>query len=234
MTSYTNLGSDVLMRGPAFWSKYNGSRDNNAGVEQTIITVYEPGAIATLVTNAIYSGTSTATGTTNSLTLTGANVTSGVATFAVPQAITINATGDASGLTFTIAGTDLYAVAMTEAIIGATGTSAVGVKAFLTVSSVSITASTPGLVQIGGSSVYGLPVRAATKGKFLGVYMDGGPMPGATLVAGLAATGASTATTADVRGTWTPTTAANATRIFSVMLMPDPTTTQSLFGTAQA
>jgi hypothetical protein len=221
--------SDGLRTGDVFYGRANSDR----GTPMPSLFVKEFGAIATLDADGIcVAATATAAAT---LAATGALVSGGVATFDVARAVSLTATGNNSTVTFTITGTDEYGAAMTEAIVGPNATTVTGVKAFKTVSSVACSAATVSAISAGSADKFGFPVRVGDKGKVLAVSVDGITETTLTLVAGFAATGTSTATTADVRGTFVPGTAANgAKRFTALLLVGDNSTKTGTYGADQA
>lgn len=241
-TYHTISYADKVYAGKAYNPRYQaavqavvGNGFTSDAVEWMPIRAVQLGQVATAATNAIYSGTSTATGTSNSLTITGSTVTNSVATFAAARAVFITCTGDNSGLTFNFSGTDLYGYQMTAALVGPTGTGGTTtLKAFLTVSGCTITASTSGLVQIGTSNTLGFPFRVANAGEIQCVSVDGVPVS-LTVVAAVATTVVSSATTGDVRGTFISGTAPNGTRYISTyQILTVQGSATMVFGVAQA
>ena len=124
--------------------------------------------------------------------------------------------------TVTIRGTDEFGVAMTETI-SANGTTIVnGKKAFKTVISDTTSATFAGNLSIGQLATFGLPFfLAGGTGAGMG-YVIKEATDGATPTAGTAAGGDltnATATTGDVRGTWTPNTAADGAKVFEAVIL---------------
>lgn len=230
--------SDTMRNGPAYYAAAAQSDGGELGFALPKVAVKEFGAITTLDADGITaaaSATAPAAGGVN-LSATGVLVSGGVATFDVPRNVTILATGNAATTTFRITGTDQYGQAQTETITATTSTAVAGVKAFKTVTAVTLTStsSVAGGVTTGTGDVFGLPHHIADKGKILAFTVDGVAAPAPTIVAGFTATGTSTATTADVRGTITATTASNGTIRFSVMYVVNPTSKETLYGAAPA
>lgn len=230
MSRHTITHAAQVYRGDAYYSAY--SPDGRRGWEMPKLQTVEFGQVDTLDADGVCVNAS-ATGAAT-LPATGALVSGGVATFDIARNVTITSTGDESGITFTVTGTDHYGETLVEAVTGPNNTTVNGVKAFKTVTSVAVDgATTSSAVDVGMGDVMGLPFRLNDLGKFLGLYIDGDPV-GSTPVAGFSAAGTSTATTADVRGTVTATTAPNGTRYFSaLMIINDDSTKANLFGAAQ-
>ena len=219
--------ADSLFAGAAQYNAYNGGK---RGIEWPHLVPIEFGAVDTLDADGICVA-ATATAAT-ALSATGALVSGGVATFDIARVIRLTSTSNQSARTFTIAGTDKYGETLVENIVGPNNTTDDGQKAFKTVTSVTPDAAMTGNITVGSNDVWGLPFRMADVGKFFGMCLDGDAVT-TTLAAALSATAVSTATTADVRGTVIPGTAANGTRIFTAMLIVDHTSKALAFGVAQ-
>jgi hypothetical protein len=231
-TRHTITRANEAYRGDVLYQKY--TPDGRAGVLMPNSFVVEFGTVTTADPDGIVDFLNpTAAGT---LSMSGALVSGGVATLDVARAVRITSTGNESGLTFTVSGTDHYGETMTEAITGPNATTADGVKAFKTVNSIHISGDlTATGVDIGTNTILGVPVRIKDKGKVLGFFVDGVPESTLTVVAGLAATGTSTATTADARGTLKPNTAPNGSKYMTAMLLTDGNAVKAnVFGAAQA
>jgi hypothetical protein len=90
------------------------------------------------------------------LTLDGAYVSGGVATFPFPTAVTFTSISNLSTVTFTVVGTDAGGVYQTEAIVGPNNTTVTGTKTFKTVTSIAVataTTFTTQTVDAGGAAV---------------------------------------------------------------------------------
>jgi len=153
------------------------------------------------------------------MTINGALASGGVATFDVPRNVVGAWTNTA---TLTVTGTDEYGKTIVET--SASGTSMAGVKAFKTITSVvpsaNITSAT-----VGSGDVLGLPIHVpkATTGYILKEIQDDALATAGTVVAGLAKNTESTATTADVRGTYDPNAACDGAKAFTLIaVVPDP------------
>ena len=210
----------------------NGSSVNGNGVAIRTQYIQELGAVDTLDADGICVA-ATATGAAT-LSATGALVSGGVATFDVPRAVTLTSTGNNAAVVFTVTGTDKHGNAVVETITGINNSSVAGKKAFKTVTSIASSAAVVGSLTAGTNNVLGFDYRLDNKGECLGVYVDGVPETTLTLVTGFSATGTSTATTADVRGTFTPNTAPNGAKYFTaVMALDDDLSITELNGAAQ-
>jgi hypothetical protein len=174
-------------------------------------------------------GVSTATPTSGAYTLNGAAVSGGVAVFDVPRNVTF---APPAGVTFTgatITGKDLYENTMIETVAANSGAGTVvaGIKAFKTVTAIAPTSTQTGTIvtgTVGFGDVLGVPVRIPTVGVIIRELEDGATAVAGTFVGGLDQNTASTATTADVRGTYDPNSACNGTKAFELIVaLSDPT-----------
>ena len=166
------------------------------------------------------------------------NVSGGVVTFDVPRNATFNTTTgvNLTAKTLSLAGTDLYGVAMSEHIIGPNGSLSpgVGVKAFKTLTSGSVSSSISAAVSIGFGTKLGLPFAITGKRDVLAFYTDDTLEISSTFV-GAVTTSPATVSTGDVRGTVDPTTAPNGTRDFTIHFVAlDVDTKTNLYGVTQA
>ncbi len=163
-----------------------------------------------------------AVGGAGNLTLNGALVSGGVATFDVPRAVEVDSSnaGDTTQ-TATVTGTDEYGVAMTEDIAFNGTTAVAGQKAFKTVTQVAIDAALAGNATCGTTDVLGLPLALADTGFVLAELENNQAATAGTVVA--ADGSAATATTNDVRGTYDPNSACDGSKAFTLICaLPDP------------
>ena len=165
-------------------------------------------------------GTGTITGYTNPTTyiLTAVTATSATLTTTAGAAVVTTA-GTPTGLTYTlgvapvtvtVTGYDLYGQPMSEAITSsaAVSTAVNGKKAFLQVTSVSVSGATGTALTVGTTDILGLPVRVFNIAYIASVKSNNTLAQDAgTFVA--ADTATATTTTGDVRGTYVPATASN-------------------------
>ena len=127
----------------------------------------------------------------------------------------------------TVTGTDVFGNVMVEN--SASGTSMAGKKAFKTVTAVDVSVDVTGAT-VGTGDVLGVPVYLSAGANVLKELEDNAAATAGTIVAGLSPATASTATTADVRGTYDPNSACNGVKAFDLICaLPDP----SFAGTAQ-
>lgn len=166
-------------------------------------------------------------GSATNFTIGGAAASGGVATLDVPRNVTLTvATTDHSAKTITVYGTDEYGNAMVESRAGPNANTVQLAKAFKTVTRVASSAAiaTNG-ISVGFGDVLGLPIYVGTTA-VLKEVQDGAAATAGTLVGGLSPLTKSTATTADVRGTYDPNAACDGAKVFElVVLAADPTFT---------
>ena len=145
-------------------------------------------------------------------TINGASASGGVATFDYCRNVTI-VTSNAGNTTqtVTVTGTDYYGQAQTETMTCNGTTTVAGKKGFVTITNVAVSAALTGNLSVGNGDVFGLPYKVTDAGYLLRTGWAGAVADNAgTFVA--ADTATATATTGDVRGTFSPTTAANGSR----------------------
>lgn len=146
-------------------------------------------------------------------TINGASASGGVATLDVARAVNVDSTGAGDTTqTVTVTGTDYWGQAQTEAI-ALNGTTAVaGKKAFKTITQVAVSAAMAGNLTVGSTDVFGLPYRVTDAGYILRSGWAGALADDAGTFVAADTTSPATATTGDVRGTYTPSSAANGSR----------------------
>ena len=123
--------------------------------------------------------------------------------------VTITSAADESAVTFTIFGWDTYGMAMVENIAGPNATTTLGVKAFKYIQAVYANAAVANNTSIGYGNVFGLPYYISN-GNYIFAQKYNGALDAGTIVVGARA--AATATTGDVRGTYTPATNADSVK----------------------
>lgn len=150
------------------------------------------------------------------LLINGALASGGVCVLDVPRNV-IADSGGADTAVITITGTDEYGAVMKENITlnGTTGVS--GKKAFKTITAVASSATITNGFFLGTGDVLGLPVFLPNSAYVLYDLEDSAAVTDGTYVAGL--TTDSTATSADVRGTYDPNSACNGDKNFSIVLL---------------
>jgi hypothetical protein len=123
----------------------------------------------------------------------------------VPRAIRVVAAG-ANTATYTISGYDVYGQAMTQTIAAPSTSTVTTTKAFKVITSITnanATAGTNGLT-VGTTDVFGLPVAVTNVAYILSVKWNSTLASDAGTFVAAVATSPATATTGDVRGTYTP------------------------------
>ncbi len=149
----------------------------------------------------------------------------------VPRCVTITSSGTTDTTQVaTFTGGDVYGIPLVEAVT-LNGTFTVsGLKAFKTVSKVAMNALTIGNVTAGSGDKFGLPYRINKKGS-VQAFWDATWSLGTPTVA---VTSTATATTGDVRGTYLPATASDATRTLALWIyMDDVDSNNGLYGVDQ-
>jgi len=92
-------------------------------------------------------------GGSQDLTLNGTYVEGNVATMDVPRPVIITSTGDDSGRTFTVTGTNTYGDTISETITGPNASTARGVRHFKTITSVAIDDDSAGIITVGSDHI---------------------------------------------------------------------------------
>lgn len=220
----TNNTGSTLAAGTEVWMQFDRMGDDDDA------EMASPGAMTALETIVINLGApdvadpdgicQSQSGAAGALTLNGALVSGGVATFDKPRNVVVDS-GGADTAVLTITGTDEYGNTVVEALT-LNGTTAVpGKKAFKTVTSVVSSATISNGAFVGTGDVLGLPVFLESAGHVLKELEDGAAATAGTLAAGITAT--PTATTGDVRGTYDPNSACDGAKAFQlVALLADP------------
>lgn len=158
--------------------------------------------------------------------------------FDVPRAVSLSSTGNLSGINFTISGYDIYGQAMTQLRAGPNNNTVNTLKAFWQVTQIAASAAVGTDVTAGTANIYGLPIIVSDAGYLSRVgWAETLAEDAGTFVAAVA-TDPATNATGDVRGTYTPSSAANGTRRLVVgILLPSSvfnTNRAGAFGVTQA
>lgn len=202
MPKHTISHADEFYVGNAYEAAVAGDR---RGVPLTPIVLVDLGIPAAAAANAVSLSQSVSSGVAALL-----NGALG-ATLDVPRTLVGAWTNTAI---LTVTGRDKYGKLMVES--SASGTSFTGVKAFKTIISAVFNASVTGAT-IGTGALLGLPYRLGGKYDILAGYMDSTlEHASSTVVAGVATT--PSATSGDVRGTYSPATAPNGSRQYRVWM----------------
>jgi hypothetical protein len=139
----------------------------------------------------------------------------------VPRNIILTSAGNDSGITFSVVGMDVYGNTVKETITGANAGIAAGKKAFSSITSIAASAASADTVKIGWGNVLGLPAFLPNAKHILAEFQDGAAATAGTTVAGVQSK--PTATTGDVRGTYVPNAAPDATKAYGLLVaLPDP------------
>jgi hypothetical protein len=152
-------------------------------------------------------------------TFTGALAVNGAVTLDVPRNVVAAWTGTA---VMTVTGFDEYGALVVES--SASGTSFTGKKAFSRITRVAVSANVTACT-VGTGNVLGLPMRlpGTALAYVLKELEDNAVASPGTVVGGLAQGTKSTATTADVRGTYAPASTPDGNKTFAlVVAVPDP------------
>ncbi len=132
----------------------------------------------------------------------------------VPRALEFTAVPGTGATTMVIQGWDMYEQPMTEHVnvaanSGMSNVTTVGNKAFMYVESINSGSGTTANISVGGSDTYGFPYLISTGNYLLSAFWKQASDAG-TLVLG-STTNPATATSGDVRGTYTPDTSSAPT-----------------------
>lgn len=141
----------------------------------------------------------------------------------VPRNITETGVAGTIAHNLTVTGKDEYGNTLIETITGAVGATIVaGKKAFKSITSIAVSGGTTGTVSVGWGNVLGLPFFLQDGDFLLKEMQDDAPAVAGTFVN--ADQAKPTATTGDVRGTYTPNAAADGLKAFRlVVTVTDPT-----------
>lgn len=159
-------------------------------------------------------------------TINGTKATSGVAALGAQTGRAVNVVSSNAGdttQTVTVRGKDIYGQNMAETIALNGTTTVSGKKAFYTVTSVAVSAALAGNLSVGDTTIIGLPVYLQNAVHIIKEVQDGAAATAGTTVAGLGIATAPSATSADVRGTYTPNSAPDGTKGYQLLMaLPEP------------
>jgi hypothetical protein len=154
----------------------------------------------------------------------------------IARAVRIVSAGNDSAATFVVRGYDIYGYPMQETITGANAGTATGKKAFKYIASITPAGTLSGsAATVGTTDVFGLPIRADYVNE-TEINMADAWITAATGFLAAVTTNPATATTGDVRGTYTLQTASDGTRrlaIFQTPLITNISSITGLFGITQ-
>jgi hypothetical protein len=155
----------------------------------------------------------------------------------ISRAVRIVSGGDDSGGTFTVRGYDIYDYPVTETITGAAIGTATGKKAFKYIASITPAGTLSGTaITVGTTDVIGLPFRADFVNE-TELSVNGAWVTASTGFTAAVTTSPATATTGDVRGTYTLQTAStggtNRLGFYQTPILANISTAAGLFGVTQ-
>ena len=136
----------------------------------------------------------------------------------VPRAVSVTQVAAGTARVFTVTGTDYYGQAMSEAITSVAGSTVNGKKAFFQITSIAVSGATTTAVTVGTADVFGAPVKFSNKGYIARCGWDDTLAEDAATVVDAVSTTPST-TTGDVRGTVTPSSAADGAKRLVVAIL---------------
>lgn len=220
----TNSGASTWPAGTAFIFQFDEAGVLNA-ITRNNVKLYEPCYLALVDLGSPIAGAANSVATSQAITAVGAGAningalaSGGVADLGLTGRNVVAAwTGTA---VMTVVGKDIFGATISES--SASGTSFTGKKAFKTVTSVKVSADVTGAT-VGTGNVLGLPVRLPAAGNILRELENGGTATAGTTVAALASSTPSSATSADVRGTYVPNSTPDGSKGFQLICaLPDP------------
>ncbi len=158
-------------------------------------------------------------------------------TKALARTVQIQSSGDDHSATATVRGFDVYSYPVTETITLTNTSTATGKKAFKYILSITLAGTLSGSnVSAGQSDIIGLMLRSDLYQLSTFYWPDATLISSSTGFTAAVTTSPATATTGDVRGTYTLQTASNATRrlvIFNTLSVGNVGTTTGLTGVTQ-
>lgn len=220
----TNAGASTWPAGAKFAFQFDQSGAYNI-VSRNNVPLYEPVHLQLVDLGSPIAGAANSIATSQAITLVGAGATingalgsGGVADLGLTGRNVVAAwTGTA---VMTVTGTDIFGAALVER--SASGTSLTGKKAFKTVTSVTVSADVTAAT-VGTGNVLGLPVRLPGAGYILRELESGATATAGTTVGALASSTPSSATSADIRGTYVPNSTPDGSKGFQLICaLPDP------------
>jgi hypothetical protein len=205
----------------------NNGTASQPGVYMSPINVYDIVPVALDADGICAQQTLAAAG--NAL-LNGALASGGTVTLDVPRNVIVDAAGAATAV-LTVTGTDVYGIPMSEAITLNGATAVAGKKAFKTITRIAASIAATDFF-VGTGDVFGLPIRADSR-NYVQTAWGGAFVTTGTFAAADAT--AATTTTGDVRGTFAPADAADASkRLTLYVFVADDDTQTGLYGVTQA
>jgi hypothetical protein len=220
----TNAGASTWPAGTNFIFQFDEAGDGNA-VSRSGVELYDPLSVVLVDLGSPIAGDADGICASQAITavgvgglLNGALLSGGVMDLGLTGRNVVAAwTGTA---VMTVTGKDIFGATVVES--SASGTSFTGKKAFKTVTSVKVSADVTAAT-IGTGNVLGLPVRLPAAGNIIRELENGATASAGTTVGALASSTKSTATTADVRGTYVPNSTPDGSKGFQLICaLPDP------------
>lgn len=220
----TNAGTSTWAAGTNFMLQLDEAGAKNAE-QRGGVDLYDPLCLVLVDLGSPIAGAANSVATSQAITLVGAGGTingalasGGVADLGLTGRNVVAAwTGTA---VMTVTGKDIFGNTIVES--SASGTSLTGKKAFKTITSVKVSADVTAAT-VGTGNVLGLPVRLPAAGNILRELENGATATAGTTVGALASSTKSTATTADVRGTYVPNSTPDGSKGFQLICaLPDP------------
>ena len=138
---------------------------------------------------------------------------------AISRAVSITSGANLSGMTFAVAGYDLFGYPLAETITGPNNTTVNGAKAFKYIASVTPSGTSGSTASIGTADIFGFPLRADAF-SYVPIYWNNALITAATGFVAAVTTDPATATTGDVRGTYAVQTASDGTKRLQVFWRP--------------
>jgi len=183
------------------------------GVNETALVEINLGAPVTLDADGILDGV---TATDSAQSYGPDDFKSGfTGTLDVPRNLTIVGTAGANHVV-TVTGADVFGSVIVENLTVNATTPVVGKKAFKTIATIDVAAGAAGdTIDLGWGDAFGIPVFLPGSAYVLAELEDGVAASAGTLVAGVST--AATAITGDVRGTYTPNSASDGTKVFKLL-----------------
>ena len=176
--------------------------------DTTPVTLQAAGVAASQTPGAAGNLTLTAGTGTTSVTRSDGSV---VVQLDVPRCVTVTAAG-ANTSTFTIYGYDQYGQAMSQTIAAPSTSTVATTKAFKQVSRIAISAIAGSAITAGFNDKLGLPLRVTDAGYITSVKYNATLAADAGTFVAADTTSPATVSTTDVRGCYTPSSAANGTK----------------------
>ena len=227
-TAVTFYPANVPQVGGGYGGATQGSTANTAvatlvnAVTSAITVGSQPPVVGSANSIALSQAITTAAG----CTINGSTAVSGVAVLDVPRNVVAAWT---TAAVLTVIGTDFYGQPQTES--SASGTTFTGKKAFATITAISVSTNVTGAT-VGTGNVLGLPYKVISGDVFGSTFNDAADA--GTVVLG-DITLPATATTGDVRGTYTPAGTLNGSSFLGLLIKPqDPSTQFGSFGVTPA